>query len=168
MSCKLKENIHCFFTKKNRKLIENKETKNQGKIQSILVILDSIEHKGFVSNELSRFFQDNKANIQVEVFKQDSTKQERLEYITSYDFGWFGGVSKRIKERILTKKYDLLINYSKVDYTYIKTLLLHCDFAFSISYAGLDNELYDMQVSCDMNDIQLFTNEIKKYLKILN
>ncbi|MBS9767254.1 MAG: hypothetical protein KGV44_06915 [Flavobacteriaceae bacterium] len=165
---KLKENMHSFFARKKRKITANKVTKNQRKIQSVLVIIDNIDFKEFVFKELTDFFKENKATIQIEVFKKKSSKAERLDYITSSDFGWFGGVSDKINEFILTKKYDLLINYSKVDEVYLKTLLLHCDYDFSISYAHLDNELYDMQISCDVNDIQLFTSEVKKYLKILN
>ncbi len=165
---KLKENMHSFFARKKRKITANKVTKNQRKNQSVLVIIDDINDKEFINRELSEFFRENKATIQVEFFKKESTKAERLDYITSADFGWFGGVSGKIKEFILTKKYDLLINYSKVDEVYLKTLLLHCDYDFSISYAHLDNELYDMQISCDVNDIQTFTSEVKKYLKILN
>lgn len=165
---KIKEKVHYFFVKKNKDSHRYKGTKKEGTNQSILVIIDDFDTKDLVEKELRHFFKE-KISLDIITFKEEvKDKKERLEYITPYDFGWKGGISDKLKETVLTKKYDLLINYCKVDYVYIKTLLLYCHFDFAISYAHLNNEPYDIQINCDTDNVKLFTDEVKKYLKILN
>lgn len=164
---KFKRNTHKFFRKKDRVPRDNTMLNKQGSSKFVLVLLDDDEDREYVERELRHFFGQD-AFLNIVVFKEKVSRKERLKYITPYDFKWFGGISKRLKEKIVTKKYNLLINYCKEDYMYVKSLLLHCYFDFAISYAQIDNELYDMQVDCDVEYVKIFTDEVKKYLKILN
>ncbi len=165
---KFKEKVHYFFVKKNKDPHRYKGTKKESTIQSILVIIDDFDTKDLVEKELKQFFRRT-ISLEIVTFKKEiKDKKERLEYITPHDFSWSGGVSDKLKETVLTKKYDLLINYCKVDYVYIKALLLQCHFDLAISFAHLNNEPYDIQINCDTDNVKLFTDEVKKYLKILN
>ncbi|MEX1382402.1 MAG: hypothetical protein AB1Z17_03310, partial [Lutibacter sp.] len=87
---------------------------------------------------------------------------------SSKDFGWYGKINNDTLKNILTKKYDLLINYSKIDYLYNNILLLHSKVAFKVGFASLDNRFYDLLINCKTSEIALFNKEVRKYLEILN
>lgn len=166
---KLKEKVHYFFVKKNKTLQNKPKNLSKDKIKNVLVLLDVNEDKNLIKRELEHFLNSKKITIDFIFFHPNSSMKKKYEdCITPSDFGWFGSIPTHINELFLTKNYNLLINYCKVDYTYINTLLLHCKIDFLVSYSHIDNQLYDLQIACDSDDIKLFTHEIKKYLTILN
>lgn len=162
-----KERVHHFFVKKSKSL-SHSVYKNMP-IRNILVLVDDIAKFSEIKKELNFIFNSKKYDIDFLIFQNKKNKKEECnECIYPSDFGWLGSISSEKISPFLTKNYDLLINYCKIDYIYINTLLLHCKIAFRVSFSQLNNQFYDLQIDCDTNNIALFTKELNKYLTILN
>jgi hypothetical protein len=138
------------------------------KIKKILVFIDDISEKEKIYKNLMTLFKIDNSNIKLIVFQQKISKEQILEkIITPKDFGWYGKIKSDELKTMLTNKYDLLINYSKVDNLYSNLLLLQCKVGFKAGFAHLDSRLYDLTIDCKSENLELFNKELKKYLTIL-
>lgn len=158
-----------FFNKKIKEFVDNSNKSTSEKVKNILVLLDNVSDKEIILENLKNNFGNTLHNIELVVF-QSKVKKETIDknIFTPKDFGWFGKIKSQALKSILTKKYDLLINYSKIDNLYNNLLILHYKEAFRVGFAIFDNRLYDLIIDCESENISLFNIELKKYLVILN
>ncbi len=158
-----------FLNRNGLKLLENLEVFESNKTDRVLVFLDDIEAEQTILKGLTSILNVSKEKIELVSFqKRNQKNSEEILVITAADFGWFGKIKSEKLKIILTNKYDLLINYCKVDNLYTNLLLLQSKTAFKVGFAHLDNRLYDLIIKCNSSDITLFNAELKKYLEILN
>lgn len=158
-----------FFNKRVKEFVEKRGDQNSNRINNAIVLLDENCDKGKLVKELRKELNIDKELITVLVFQHKNRKDEKKENtFSSKDFGWYGKIKSEELENILTKKYDLLINYSKIDNLYNNLLLLQCKSAFRVGFAHLDNRFYDLLIDCESSKTSLFNKELKKYLTILN
>ena len=157
-----------FFNKRLPELLNNINEVSSENINNVLVIADDISVKDGILANLIDDLKISENNIEFVIFQQKIPKENELSYLYSTkDFGWYGKVNSAGLKNILTKKYDLLINYSKVDNLYSNLLILQCKSEFKVGFANLDNRLYDLLIGCKPTEISLFNKELKKYLEIL-
>jgi len=158
-----------FFNKRLTKFLEISENIISKEVKKVLIILDDISEKEFVKNDLLSLFNISEEKITILVFQHKAAKEPTNEEVISpADFGWYGKIKSDKLKAVLTNKYDLLINYSKVDNLYSNLLLLQCKAGFKAGFKHLDNRFYDLTIDCNPNDFELFNKELKKYLAILN
>lgn len=158
-----------FFNKQLPVWLDNLKNNSSNDIKKIVVLLDDISEKSFIQNRVATLFNLTKYDVDVAVFREKLDKSNEQVFIyTPKSFGWYGKIKTYFLENILTKKYDLLINYSKVENLYSNLLLLQCETAFRVGFDHLDNRFYDLLIDCDPEDVKLFNSELMKYLKILN
>ena len=158
-----------FFNKKVKELLGDPAESTSEKIKKVLIVLDDISLKEVTLANLKNNLGIQEKNIEILVFLQKKSKEKDDKHLfSSKDFGWYGKINNDILKNILTKKYDLLINYSKVDNLYNNLLLLHCKVDFRVGFAIFDNRLYDLLIDCKPENLSLFNKELKKYLEILN
>jgi len=139
------------------------------KIKNILIFVDDVSEVSVIKNEIFQQLKFNENEVKIIVYQQNKTKSEiECPTISPKNFGWYGKLKQEKFPFSLTKKYDLLINYSKVDHLYLNLLLLQMNISFKIGFSHFDKRFYNLLVNCDTTDISIFTNEIKKYLTILN
>ncbi|MBL4724740.1 MAG: hypothetical protein JKY73_05075 [Lutibacter sp.] len=133
------------------------------------MILDSTSNQDKIEKELMNILNISKNNIEFVIFQQKGAKDQIVdELISPKDFGWYGRIKSDKIKAVLTKKYDLLINYSEVDNLYSNLLILQCKAAFRVGFEHLDKRFYDLLINCDSDDFSSFNKELKKYLTILN
>jgi hypothetical protein len=169
--------IFTGFKRKTNQLFFNKHLKNNitvtsenntGAIKKVLVLLQDASIKNKVLIDLSSMLNLSENEIEIVVFQKKKNQQnEQMAVFTPKDFGWYGKIKSEMLQTILTKKYDLLINYSKVENIYCNLLLLQCKTNFRVGFAHLNKEFYDLIIKCNYADIELFNSELKKYLAIL-
>lgn len=166
----LKRKSNQFFFKKISTEVKATEqhSKNQ-QFKNILVFLDDLSLKSEIEQNLIEVFDLPSTVFEFVIYQQKKTKNNNSNsIITHRDFGWYGKLKSEKLKNILTNKYDLLINYCKIDHFYTNLLVLQCNAYFKIGFANLKLGLYDLTIQCNPNEINLYTSEIKKYLKILN
>lgn len=158
-----------FFNKRLQELLNNSSDVTTSKVKNVLVFADDNSVKNNINNFLNSSLKISENNIEFIIYLPKIKKETDAQNIfSSKDFGWYGKVKSEGLKNILTKKYDLLINYSKVDYLYSNLLILQCKADLKVGFASLDNRLYDLLINCKTTETALFNKEIKKYLEILN
>jgi len=158
-----------FFNRRLSVLLKKASAISSKEIKHVIVILDDVSEKDKMKKEVLALFNIAESDIKMVVFQQKINNEKNSEdIITPKDFGWYGKIDSEKLKTILTKKYDLLINYSKVDNLYSNLLLLQCRAGFRAGFKHLDNRFYDLIIDCKWNNFELFNKELKKYLTILN
>jgi len=158
-----------FFNRRLVDLLKKSSAISSKEIKHVIVFLDDISEKDKIKKEVLALFNIAESDLEMVIFQQKTAKEEHSEaIITPKDFGWYGKINSEKLKIILTKKYDLLINYSKVDNLYSNLLLLQCKIGFRAGFKHLDNRFYDLLIDCKTSDLKLFNEELLKYLKILN
>jgi len=157
-----------FLGKKWSQLLEKTAIEKAANIKKVFVILDDVTLKDAMLKEIANTLVVDQKNVECIVFKQKINKENTDEdLISPKDFGWYGKIKSEHLKKRLTKKYDLLINYSKVDDLYSNLLLLHCNTSFNVGFKHLDGRFYDLVIDCKSHDFKSFNSELGKYLKIL-
>lgn len=157
-----------FFKKTILDLLKNEHKIPFVEVKKVIIFLDANANRTSVLSMLTSMLKISESDIKVVIFQQKLRNEQRAnEVITPKDFGWYGKIESEKLKNILTNKYDLLINYSKVDNLYLNLLLLQCKAAFKVGFAHLDKRLYDLMIRCESNERDLFNEELKKYLVIL-
>tara|TARA_R110001583_G_scaffold16307_3_gene66990 strand:+ start:1336 stop:1857 length:522 start_codon:yes stop_codon:yes gene_type:complete len=157
-----------FFNKRLQELINNSNDIPIRDVKKVIIFVDEFSVKSNIKNYLIKQLKISEDNIDVVFFQQKMSKNNDLNNVFSpKDFGWYGKVNSIELKNILTKKYDLLINYSKVENIYSNLLILQCKANLKVGFASLDNRLYELLINCKINEIDLFNTELKKYLEIL-
>lgn len=157
-----------FFKKIVPSWLKNEIKSPFVELKKVIIFLDSTVDKTTIVSELTSMLKISESDIKVVVFQQKLKNDvEATDIITPKDFSWYGKIESEKLKNILTNKYDLLINYSKVDNLYLNVLLLQCKVSFRVGFAHLDKRLYDLMIKCEPNEIDLFNAELKKYLAIL-
>jgi hypothetical protein len=166
----LKKTCNQLFLNKNiAEFLKKSEVSDANKTGRILIFSDDITSGHYLPREVSEMLNISEDHIDLIIFKKKRPKDRQHEFvITSADFGWFGQVKSEELRIILTNKYDLLINYCKVDNLYGNLLLLQSKTALKIGFAHFDTRFYKLIIKCDPSDRALFNSELIKYLKILN
>lgn len=158
-----------FFNKQLPKLLGEPKESALNKVKTIVVFINDFSDKEAIQNSLHANLLLNENKITFVVFQQDVLKENNNnDCYSPKDFGWYGKITSEALKTVLTKKYDLLINYSKIENIYCNLLVLQSKAAFKVGFSHADNRLYDLMIDCDVLNIELFNSELKKYLGILN
>jgi hypothetical protein len=157
-----------YFKKTLPNFLKNEHKSPFDEVKKVLVFFDDNIEKELVVRELATLLKISESDIKVVVFQRKlRNEKETDDIITPKDFGWYGKIDSEKLKNILTNNCDLLINYSKVDNVYLNLLLLQCKAAFRVGFAHMDKRLYDLLIRCEPNEIDLFHEELIKYLVIL-
>lgn len=157
-----------FFKKTLPSLHKTEHKSPLDEVKKVLIFLNANSDRKSIVRELTSILKISESDIKVVVFQQKLKNETAAnDIITPKDFGWYGKIESEKLKNILTNKYDLLINYSKVDNIYLNLLLLQCKAAFRVGFAHLDKRLYDLIIRCEVDEVDLFHKELIKYLVIL-
>lgn len=158
-----------FFNKMLNSAKSNAADVSSGFAENVLVIIDSSEEESVIVSELLKNIAIEKNNITVLTYQKSKDKNESKEnHFCASDFGWNGKIKSESLKNILTNKFDLLINYSKVDNLYCNLLILQSKSAFNIGFSYQNNELFEFMIDCKPGNYIDFNAELVKYLTILN
>ena len=129
-----------FFNNKLQELLGKSNKQAMSSIKNVIVFLDDFSNSKKILNNLLKSIPVSEVNVDLLIFKQKVNKESNNEEIfTPKDFGWYGRIESEKLKHILTKKYDLLINYNEIDNLYSNLLLLQCNSDFRVGFGHLDN-----------------------------
>lgn len=157
-----------FFNKKINEFILQNNSSTSNTIKNVLIFCDDESIQAELIKQLINLLGVEKESVKCFVFLKKKDSKKRIENaVYPSDFGWYGNIKSKDLKECLTKKYDLLINYNKVDNLYTNIVLLQCNSAFNVGFSHLNNKLYQLLISCEKGDFKCFNTELKKYLTIL-
>lgn len=158
-----------FFNKQLQKMLEDSKENQSKKVRTIVVFLNDSSDKDAILKSISKNLKLNENCVDFVMFYNKINKENACDNCFSpKDLGWYGKIKSDKLKAVLTKKYDLLINYSKVENIYCKLLVLQSKAAFKVGFSEVDKRMYDLMIDCEVSNVALFNSELKKYLEILN
>lgn len=168
--------LKAFKAKSNKKylnklLSERNVNVGNNKIKSLGIILNFDEIEDF-----------NAFNVLASRLKVHANKIKVIAYTTDLkshgnswdacfnvkDFGWNGQINNVELQSFLDEPFDVLISYYTKDHLELKLLTASSKSQFKIGILQNDARLNDIIINTKIKEVDIFSNEVVKYLTVLN
>tara|TARA_Y100000389_G_C17395214_1_gene482137 strand:+ start:71 stop:601 length:531 start_codon:yes stop_codon:yes gene_type:complete len=142
---------------------------NLGVLKNISIILDNrlgIDKDHF--NKIVEVFNLRKNNIKMMIYNATPNDDSYLttnNYYTDKDISNWGTLNEVLNDFCNTKS-DVLINFYDEDDIVLKYISAKTNSNLSVGFKSVDHSLNDLIIEVDAKNIELFTSECIKYLKI--
>ena len=150
------------------KELKNSRVGSNKKVESILILFDeNIDTQicELIMIELESDTQKVEKIIFCDTLNNDA--QDFQTKISKKQFSWFGRVRDEKVRGLINFNFDLLINLTTSN-LYLDYLTVLSNSQFKVGLSNSDIRLYDFMISTNLEEKTVFSNELKKYLKILN
>ncbi|MBF8151419.1 hypothetical protein ITJ86_16045 [Winogradskyella sp. F6397] len=168
--------LKAFKEKSNRKYVNNllatrQAAVNNDKIKTVAVLLNASEFHEF---EVFRvYFKElnlTSPKHKIVAFTLDD-KLEHNKWNTHFspkDFGWKGTIKNQDLQAFIDEPYDMLICFYKNEVLQLNMMAAASKAKFKVGISRIDERFYDLIIDVSLKDINIFKQELKKYLNILN
>ncbi len=92
----------------------------------------------------------------------------RQNQVQCKDFNWKGEMHNQNAQEFLDTEFDVLVGYYQGKNEFMDMMISRSKAKFKVGFAGADERLFDLIISVPPTQVDLFKNELKKYLTILN
>ncbi len=92
----------------------------------------------------------------------------RQNQINNKHFTWNGKIHNQNAQEFLDSSFDVLIGYYKGKNEYMDLMMSFSKAKFKVCFNGTDERLSDLLINVDPLKINKFSQELIKYLKVLN
>lgn len=109
-------------------------------------------------------------NIRFMVFRNAVRKNEQFDYpVFSYnDISWGGNPESKAADDFTAMPFDLLISYYDTGKAPLMLVTQKSKAVFKVGFSEIDSRLNHFMISTPAENHNIFTDELFKYLKILN
>lgn len=109
-------------------------------------------------------------HVKIYSFKNTKKKLPVLEenQVTNKEFNWQGKLKDKNTEEFLQTSYDLLVAIYEGNHLYLNILTSESKANFKVGFKQTDQRLFDLVLGTNPSDISSLSNELKKYLTLLN
>jgi len=142
-----------------------------GKIKNLAVLVDATIYPDFpFFNELAEVFGIPKESIEVLYYHCDKKVAEQFsgDVFTDAELGFNAALKNECITGFVNKEYDALLNFYNEDNLMLNLVSVKSKAKFKFGFSGVKEGLNDFSVATELNNISVFTFELKKYLSILN
>lgn len=110
------------------------------------------------------------SDITILVFKNKAKKSEFFDYsfFTSKDLSWRATFDKSEVRDFIARDFDLLLNYYDTEKSALLIVSNLSKSSFKVGFSSIDNKLNHLMINTSVENYKVFTQELFKYLKILN
>ena len=99
--------------------------------------------------------------------KFDKTMDVSRKHFTEKDINWKGQFKQDNMQVFLEQPFDLLIGYFNTNNIFLESAILQSKAQFKVGFAGVNSMLYEIEISEKIDNVNAFTLELEKYLKII-
>ncbi|WP_179339100.1 DUF6913 domain-containing protein [Winogradskyella ludwigii] len=167
--------LKAFKEKSNRKYVNNllaiRQSKvNNDKIKTVAVLLNTSE---FYEFEVFRAYFKELGLLSPKHEIAAFTLDDKLEHnkwnvhFSPKDFGWKGKIKNLDLAAFIDEPYDMLICFYKNPVLQLDLITAASKANFKVGISTEDERLYDLIIDVSLKDINIFKQELKKYLNIL-
>lgn len=165
-----------FKDKSNQKYINKTLNSRQAdlgsqKITSIGVLLHGDEFIDYEKyRQLMSHIGVNENKVKFMTFVEDHKNEMNTwdDTFSPKDLGWNGKLSNAALQDFVNTEFDALISYYNSEALELQMLTASSKAHFKIGINTEDERLFDLIINVTSNEIDVFGQELKKYLKILN
>ncbi len=155
----------------NKLLAAGRTSVNSDKVKTVAVLLNANEfHEFEVFRVYFKALGLNSPKHNIVAFTLDD-KSDHNKWNTHYspkDFGWKGKIKNTELEAFINEPYDMLICYYKEQVLQLDLITAASKANLKVGISRTDERLYDLIIDVALRDINIFKQELKKYLNILN
>ena len=164
---KLKESrLRSKFDKSISKLSENRVV-SQKEIQSVgILTTEAISSKIDLQSEIESILGIRNSKI-FSYKKFNKLDEVSFKHFTEKDINWSGDFVQPNFQSFLEQPFDLLIGYFNTNNLYLEKAILQSNATFNVGFSGVNSKLYELEISEQTENVQQFSSELRKYLKIL-
>lgn len=167
----LKEKTVKGFYNKEYKKLNKKSSERPTKIVKVGVLASSRLFGGYdITRNLSQKLGVDARNLEIIIFEnlKDDFVSQHYNTFTEKDFGMYGKLKAQNLKEFVATKYDMLINYCAPDSIYGNLVTLLSNAKMKVSFGEEEVvDMYDFTVVVESNKIDVFNDELAKYLQIL-
>jgi len=142
-----------------------------GKIKNLAVLVDASIYPDFpFFNELAEVFDVAKESIVILYYHPEKKVAEQFSgtIYTDTQLGFNAVIQNESVLHFVEKDYDALLNFYNEDNLMLNLVSAKSKAKFKIGFSGAKEGINDFSVVTELNNISVFTFELKKYLSILN
>jgi hypothetical protein len=99
-------------------------------------------------------------------FSKDHKKSYK--HFSEKDFNWKGHVLDSSFQSFLEEPFDLLICFYAKKNIFLEYVEASSEAVFKVGFSKASTGFFDLDIACDINQVDLFFDEMKKYLEILH
>jgi len=167
----LKKKTAFHYYEKQLKKQKKVDKKTPEKINTIGVLADSRLFGSYdLSRNLSQKLNLPHKNLEIIIFEnlKDDFVTQHYNTFTEKDFGIYGKIKAQNVLGFVESPYDLLINYCSYDSIFANIVTIRSKAKFKVGFAHESlQDIYDFMISVEGNKIDIFNDELAKYLQIL-
>lgn len=110
------------------------------------------------------------SSIEILIYKEKlkNNNEDRCLSFSTKDLEWDGSLRSLHANKFISKEFDLLINYYENEKAALLVVSHQSKAKFTVGFSTVDKRLNDLVIKTTPDDYLVFTNELLKYLKILN
>ena len=158
-----------FKNKLNQLLaqIDKSRTPPLTKVKSIAIITsEDILSKIDLQKEIEKTL--GARNVKIYSLRNFDKKDDfSYKHFTKKDINWSGQFTEPSFQGFLETPFDLLIGYFNTNNLYLEHAILASHAEFKVGFAGVNSNLYEIEISEKIENITAFTSELKRYLQII-
>ena len=162
--------IQSYYDKEFKKL-SKKEASVPPFIDKIGVLADSRLFGSYdISRNLSQKLGKPHKDFEIIIFEnlKDEFVTQHYNTFSEKDFGMYGKIKAENLKGFIDTNYDLLINYCQPESVYGNLVTIKSRAKFKVSFADENvADMYNFTIAVDSNKIDVFNDELAKYLQIL-
>ena len=165
--------IKDFFIKRKLKnrLSQFSSNFSVEKIKTIGIIVDEsyfLDKHKLVQELLG--FEIDVDDIQLMIYKDKIKKTEVIEvpFLSYKDLKWNGSIENQQVKKFISQNFDLLINYYDIEKAPLLLVSQQSKAKFKVGFATIDKRINHFMIDTAAENYIVFTNELFRYLKILN
>ena len=165
--------IKNFFLKKNvtKRLLKQKNQLAQQKIATVGLLVDETYFSNtaaLVDQLISKGIE--KDNITVLIYKDKIKSKELITspFLSLKNISFAGEIDKPEVVDFLETSFDILINYYDVNKNALLLLTIKSKANFKVGFDSVDKRVNHFIIKTLVDEYEMFTLELFKYLKILN
>jgi len=167
----LKKNTAAKFNLKELKKQAKKTKKKPDSIGLIGVLASSSLFGSYdISRNLSQKLNKPHKNLEIIIFEnlKDDFVTQHYNTFSEKDFGMYGKPKAQNLIDFINTEYDLLINYCSPNSIFANVVALRSKASLKATFANKEYaDLYDFTIDVDTNKVDVFNDELAKYLQIL-
>jgi hypothetical protein len=155
--------------KKNLQNVKSEEVSNAVKTVGLLIDASFFSQKeALIADLISNGF--SKENIKVIVYTDKSKSNgSNLQLVFgAKHLNWKGEITEPKANDFLNEEFDLLISYYDVEKTILMLFTLKSKAKFKVGFASIDKRLNHLIINTEAENYKVFTDELFRYLKLLN
>jgi hypothetical protein len=163
-----------FFDKRikaaKEKSLQYKANTSLLKVKNVLIFIDD------TTTFNQKYFRSLREQLDLDIanFVFLTYKDKKSNYnefsgvvVTQDSFNWKGNVTSESLQELLSKEFDLLIDYTQNKLEIKQLIVPIIKAAFKVSFSDEFLDLYDFVVETPPDGIKTFNTEMVRYLKIL-